>query len=338
MALIFCGDFAIPFDTEITVDSRVQDIFKGKKAVVNFEGSILETADECANPRFYDKFSLYSSPESLQTLAGLNTAAVSLLNTHTLDYPYDLRRTAGIIEKSGIKAFGLRNFDETEITDNGTTYRIITFATAGCAHRFPLFSPRHVEKRIREIRREDAGCRNVVFPHWGLELKSLPEPADRHLAHRLIDAGADLIVGHHPHVVQPVEEYNGKTIVYSVGNFILPQVRFGAKTLRFRPASVCDEIVVEYDGITPVIHHLHFDTTANTLQLADTAMTETLDARTSDAGYRKRYIRTVGLSHYLRFARYSDSAAGERGRRLRMNAYYLLRRMLIKCRIYNPYN
>ena len=63
----------------------------------------------------------------------------------------------------------------------------------------------------------------IVFPHWGPEYKLLPSLAQKDDAHVFIDAGADLIVGAHPHVIQPFEMYNGKLIVYSLGNFIFDQ-------------------------------------------------------------------------------------------------------------------
>ena len=65
----------------------------------------------------------------------------------------------------------------------------------------------------------------VVSLHWGFEYNRLPMPRDISLAHDIIDAGADLIIGHHPHCVQPVEIYKGKHIYYSLGNFYFGSVR-----------------------------------------------------------------------------------------------------------------
>ena len=64
----------------------------------------------------------------------------------------------------------------------------------------------------------------VVSLHWGEEYKTLSNDRERELAHRLIDAGADIIVGHHPHVRQEVERYNGGWIIYSLGNFVFDQI------------------------------------------------------------------------------------------------------------------
>ncbi len=60
----------------------------------------------------------------------------------------------------------------------------------------------------------------VVYNHWGIEDRVAPLPQQRELAHRLINAGVDLVVGSHAHVVQPLERYRGKLIAYGLGNFV----------------------------------------------------------------------------------------------------------------------
>ena len=63
----------------------------------------------------------------------------------------------------------------------------------------------------------------IINAHWGTEYKSISNSRQRQLAHSLIDAGADVIIGHHPHVVQEMEIYNDRPIFYSLGNFIFDQ-------------------------------------------------------------------------------------------------------------------
>jgi poly-gamma-glutamate synthesis protein (capsule biosynthesis protein) len=63
----------------------------------------------------------------------------------------------------------------------------------------------------------------VVNIHWGEEYKADPNNRQKEMAHLLIDAGVDVIIGHHPHVVQTVETYKNKPIFYSLGNFIFDQ-------------------------------------------------------------------------------------------------------------------
>jgi len=70
----------------------------------------------------------------------------------------------------------------------------------------------------------------IVYPHWGTEYNASPSPYQKELAHGYIDAGADLVVGSHPHVLQPVEIYKNKTIAYSLGNLAFDQASSGKKT------------------------------------------------------------------------------------------------------------
>ena len=59
----------------------------------------------------------------------------------------------------------------------------------------------------------------LVYVHWGIEREYVPNETQMYLAHEAIDAGADLVIGSHPHVIQGYEVYNGRYIVYSLGNF-----------------------------------------------------------------------------------------------------------------------
>ena len=77
--------------------------------------------------------------------------------------------------------------------------------------------------RIHGIRDKDPSAVIVVCPHWGAEHALRPLALQKRLAHRMIDAGADIIIGHHTHTWQTVEEYQGKRIYYSIGNFIFDQ-------------------------------------------------------------------------------------------------------------------
>lgn len=65
----------------------------------------------------------------------------------------------------------------------------------------------------------------IISLHWGIEGSTEPTERQRKLAQQIIDAGADLIIGHHPHVLQPIEKYKGKLIAYSLGNFVFDNPR-----------------------------------------------------------------------------------------------------------------
>lgn len=77
--------------------------------------------------------------------------------------------------------------------------------------------------RVHDLRQAEPEAVIIVSPHWGWEHHTQPVGLQRTLAHRLVDAGADLIIGHHTHTLQTIEDYGGRTIYYGIGNFIFDQ-------------------------------------------------------------------------------------------------------------------
>lgn len=160
--------------------------------------------------------------------------AVNLANNHIMDYgPEAFEDTLNFLQKHDVKYFGAGTF-----TDNCNNPAIIQhdgkdillfgyccestnaiFATdsqPGCA----LLNEKKIIEDIQKYKKGDNFI--VVNCHWGEEYNHCPKYEDRMLAHRLIDAGADLVIGHHAHVIQPVEIYKGKHIFYGLGHFIFP--------------------------------------------------------------------------------------------------------------------
>lgn len=86
----------------------------------------------------------------------------------------------------------------------------------------------------------------VVSMHWGDEYHKKPNSSQIRIAHQLIDAGADLVLGHHPHVLQEIEEYNGGVIVYSLGNFVFDQKKKETKKSIIFKAKLSVDGVVDY--------------------------------------------------------------------------------------------
>jgi poly-gamma-glutamate capsule biosynthesis protein CapA/YwtB (metallophosphatase superfamily) len=78
--------------------------------------------------------------------------------------------------------------------------------------------------------------------HWGVELEARPRAYEVHQAHRMIDVGADVIFGSHPHRLQPVETYRGRPIFYSLGNFVWPRLTPVTRT------TAVAEVTVTPDG------------------------------------------------------------------------------------------
>ena len=80
-------------------------------------------------------------------------------------------------------------------------------------------------QRIHQLRTAEPSAYIIVCPHWGIEHTTQPTPWQRRHAHALIDAGADIIIGHHTHTLQSIERYKEKPIYYSIGNFIFDQTK-----------------------------------------------------------------------------------------------------------------
>ena len=105
-------------------------------------------------------------------------------------------------------------------------------------------------KRVADLRRADSTAVIIVSPHWGWEHHLEPVGQQRVLAHRLIDAGADLLIGHHTHTLQTIENYRGRSIYYSLGNFIVDQ----KKPINSRAAIVSVDITA--DSLHVRTHHI----------------------------------------------------------------------------------
>lgn len=110
-----------------------------------------------------------------------------------------------------------------------------------------LYNPVNVRQALEELRHKVHIV--VVSLHWGTEYAKSPSAEQREKAHRLIDWGASLILGHHPHVLQEIEEYKGGVIVYSLGNFVFDQRRQETKKSMIFKAKLSKNGVLEYSTL-----------------------------------------------------------------------------------------
>lgn len=340
MSIIFCGDLVLPYHTNVDYNA-ILPFFKNHRTIVNFEGSILKDEKQIRLYRWNDKFSLYSCPKVLNVLKDLNVEAVSLCNNHILDYQHDISETVDILKKHNIESWGLKNHDVWKSKLNDKLLFVITFATFSNEHSLPLFSPSKVIEEIKKIRQQNKDSYIVVFPHWGVEKFYYPEPADRSLAHRMIDAGVDLIVGHHPHVIQPIEIYKGKHIFYSLGNFILPQTFYSDKKLVYRQQEVKSEFIVKWDGTNVEIKSLYFDAESNTLYPNlnyDIQQDYELFATEYNWwAYCRLFCSKSSLLDIVFRTRFFANDFGERISWIQRNLFRIIRKTMIRMGIHNPY-
>lgn len=179
------------------------------------------------------KCTLRGSPKWAPVLRGAGIRLVTLANNHTMDYGGEgLRSTIAALEKEGLRYVGagldatqasapaLLDVRGTRVACLGRTLVPVSAPVrAGRATPGVAFLDR--DETMASLRR----CREqadlvLLLVHWGLEEYRYPSPAQRRLARDLVEAGADVIVGHHPHVTQGIERIGSAVIVYSLGNFI----------------------------------------------------------------------------------------------------------------------
>lgn len=177
-------------------------------------------------------FAFRADPRSVSVLKG-RFDALAVSNNHSSDYGKQaFVETLGHLESAGIRHFGGgKNLSEAHaplwIERRGLHIAVLGYNEfkprsfeAGADYPGVAWSEdSHVVSDIRAARA--AGADLVIpFMHWGWERETTPSERQRQLARRMIDAGADLVVGGHPHVTQTAEYYRGKLIVYSLGNFV----------------------------------------------------------------------------------------------------------------------
>lgn len=204
----------------------------------NFENPIIlrdeaEYKNELPDKSIY----LHAQADVAPYLSSINFTTVNLANNHTMDYGLaGLTETLDTFGKTNTTAIGagLSKFESGKIhyadfdgykvatigaTDVGYQWGFSTNHQAG-ANKTRLTDLLPIVKEARDIGEADL---IIVHSHWGVEYDSSPNPRQKEIGHALIDAGADIIVGHHSHTLQPVEIYKGKVIFYSLGNFIFDQ-------------------------------------------------------------------------------------------------------------------
>lgn len=221
--ILFTGDIMMARTVESTIKasgadyplSSITDILKDADLTVgNFEGTIREKERiEKVNELDFD-----TVPANADILKNAGFDLVSLANNHADDFGSDVTTfTRETLEEHGLHTFGdalmSENFVAHEVI-NGRSFAFIGF------HAF-LETPESLFETIQAEKTD--GNFVIVFPHWGNEYETDPYISQVVAAHEFIDAGADLVVGAHPHVIQPVEMYKGVPIFYSLGNFLFDQ-------------------------------------------------------------------------------------------------------------------
>lgn len=181
------------------------------------------------------KYCFNAKPEYFKGIKNAGFNIISIANNHTLDWGYSaFLQTKKIIEDSELFAVGGGRDQAEARSPTIVESKNIKIAFLGYISPYLLGGtypkdkpspgsayPNDIVKEIKKVR--DLVDYVVVSLHWGVEYQEEPTKRQVNFAHRLIDEGADLILGHHPHVLQRIENYKDKYIVYSLGNFVFDQ-------------------------------------------------------------------------------------------------------------------
>ena len=191
--------------------SNVKSIFEADDlTLVNFEGTLTNTKSATKNT-----YSFAAPPEYVQVLTSAGVEAVSLENNHVMDHgKAGYQDTCDTLAAAGV-AYSGHLGASTFTTDTGVKIGMLAYQTFNGNYKNIYAS---IEGDIKALR--DEGCALVIVSyHWGDEKDYVPNERQVPLGRATIDAGADLVIGHHSHRMNPIEVYKGKYICYSLGNF-----------------------------------------------------------------------------------------------------------------------
>lgn len=188
---------------------NVKHIFEADDlTIVNLE-TTLTTATKMAEKKWRFK----ADPSYVEILKQGDIEVVSIANNHTKDYlEKGYQDTLATLEEAEVGYFG---YEHQYITDiRGIKVGVLGYTYWDKSEK----QKKKIADAIKNLREEGAALVIVMY-HWGIERDYYPYDVQVDLAHFTVDAGADLVLGSHPHVLQGIEEYHGKQIVYSLGNF-----------------------------------------------------------------------------------------------------------------------
>ena len=241
ITIVFTGDVLLDRGVKPVIEKNsVKDLFRGVShhflnadfVVINLECPITDTATPVNK-----KYIFRADSKCADGLKQAGVTHCALANNHTMDQGRQgLQSTVHHLESVGIATMGYgltlkERIAPTLIHKNGINVALFN----SCPMRVENWQNIEntpdinqadcstIAKEIRNFKDQHADYYVVAILHWGTEFISTPSLTQRYSAAELVSAGADLIIGHHPHVVQKMEYINGKPVFYSLGNFVFDQ-------------------------------------------------------------------------------------------------------------------
>jgi poly-gamma-glutamate synthesis protein (capsule biosynthesis protein) len=237
MKVAFVGDLVLQNIKEKPsfIFTKLKDIIDKEKShlIVNLESPFIRKE----NYPIKNKITLYALKDGLSYLSYLNPYLINLSNNHINDYGNEsVEYTMNLLDEHSISCFGvgLENQNFNSYTDEKEKIIFLAYATRSSDFTgSKLFAEENFYgvkdvdlKEIETVRKEYPSYAIIVNIHWGIEDIKYPEPEKVMLGRQIIDAGADLVIGHHPHIIQPYAKYKEKYIFYSIGNFYFNNIHF----------------------------------------------------------------------------------------------------------------
>jgi poly-gamma-glutamate synthesis protein (capsule biosynthesis protein) len=224
------------------------DFFSGYDLIsANLEGAVTDKGAYYPPIKEYD-FAFH--PDLIDSLKKYNFNFFNLANNHIEDQGVrGIAETRNNLDKLGFNFSGDVTGKVSEYSAKIIEIKNKKIAMLGLSDLWGALDKEAVQKSARDL--APSSDILVVNIHWGEEYEADPNNRQKEMAHLLIDAGADVIIGHHPHVVQTIETYKNKPIFYSLGNFIFDQY-FSKETQR----SLAVEIIYNGRNVEYLLHPL----------------------------------------------------------------------------------
>lgn len=179
---------------------------------------------------------LHSPPQNVRYLVEANFDVLNIANNHILDMGWEgFRNTVATLRESQLEFIGTNSIESVTgyaiRQSQGLSFGFLGYTSGYLLNRNIPVNRITEEKIISDIGLLKSRCDFIIVSlHWGTENVFYPSPKQIALAHKLVDHGAALILGHHPHVIQGIEKYNNGLIAYSLGNFQFNPAKSQSKT------------------------------------------------------------------------------------------------------------
>ncbi len=245
------GDYTFPWQ-KIRDATKEADVF-----FFNHEGPMSELGTDTGKI-----YSFNFDTKAIEGMKYAGTDIVSLANNHALDWgSVALCDTIKNLTNGGIAQVGagcnkeeadkpfIKNLGDTKIAFIAFT----EFYSGNYATETKIgltrFDEEELKNKIKYLKENELVDIVFVSIHWGEEYKTRSNQTQQTLAKSLVDAGADVIVGHHPHVVQEIENYNNSWIIYSLGNFIFDQKQEGTNEGLMVKITISEKEIKKFESI-----------------------------------------------------------------------------------------